>query len=122
LRALLAFAIAAVCLAQTTPPAAVFNNFSATIKQVVYGSAQCTMWVGLAPPYTWPREVVCYVGTAAAQLDVGFAGKNWVGDYILDDGSSIGWNVKANGVAEFSAMDPNGVKLLEATWMLPPGD
>jgi hypothetical protein len=107
-------------LAWCQAPTAVFKSWSATTKEVDYGTARCTMWVGLPAP--WPRLTACYESTALTQLDVGLAAKRWDGTYSRDDGSSIGWTVTAAGAGEFGVLDPNGVKLLDQAWAFPPGN
>lgn len=77
--------------------AAVFNNYSATIKGLTVGTSQCTMWQ-LAGP--WRIEVACYAGGVLKFIEAGTADETLVGSFPLLDGSgTIGWLVKPTGAA-----------------------
>ncbi len=113
--ALLAIAARAPCGAQA---AAVFNDFSPTVKGMTVGTSHCYLWAHVAPP--WDMEVACYTAGVLRQIQVQPIGQSMSGTFAFCDsgsfvvpcaaGGTITWLVTPNGATSLWQLtaQPNG--------------
>lgn len=75
--------------------AAVFNDFSPTIKGITIGNAHVYLWGRLAAP--WSVEAAAYIDGVVKSIQVCAPGCGMVGSFPLPDGGIFTWVIIPTG-------------------------